>query len=147
MTCVSHQLRRHAARLSVGLALLSAPVTRAQAPTEPIPLPEHPRPDFQRPDWINLNGRWRLQFDGANEGEQAAWFDRTLTTTHSILVPFSWGSPLSGVPDSADIAWYQRSVNVPDTWKGKRIFLVVGASDWRTSVWLDGRKVGEHQGG
>ena len=24
--------------------------------TAQIPLPEHPRPDFKRPQWINLNG-------------------------------------------------------------------------------------------
>ncbi|MBC7923273.1 MAG: hypothetical protein H7Z75_19525, partial [Ferruginibacter sp.] len=28
-----------------------------------IPLPEHPRPDFQRPDWANLNGQWQFEFD------------------------------------------------------------------------------------
>src|SRR2546430_16296592 len=30
---------------------------------------------------------------------------------------------------------------------GRRVFLVFGASDWRTSAWLDGRKLGDHQGG
>jgi hypothetical protein len=30
---------------------------------------------------------------------------------------------------------------------GRRVFLVVGASDWRTSAWLDGQKLGDHQGG
>src|SRR5207237_5974729 len=30
---------------------------------------------------------------------------------------------------------------------GRRVFLVFGASDWRTSVWLDGKKLGDHQGG
>ena len=67
--------------------------------------------------------------------------------TREILVPFSWGAPLSGVPDSADIGWYARSITVPESWRGRRVFLVVGASDWRTTAWLDGRQVGEHQGG
>jgi len=62
-------------------------------------------------------------------------------------VPFSWGSPASGVPDSAEIGWYSRSITIPERWRGRRVYLVVGASDWRTSVWLDGTKVGEHQGG
>ncbi len=34
----------------------------------------------------------------------------------------------------------------PD-WEGKRVFLTVGASDWETSVWLDGSLLGKHQGG
>ena len=28
-----------------------------------IPLPEHPRPDFERTNWLNLNGVWRFRFD------------------------------------------------------------------------------------
>jgi Glycosyl hydrolases family 2, sugar binding domain/Glycosyl hydrolases family 2/Glycosyl hydrolases family 2, TIM barrel domain len=124
------------------LALFLSSAARAQ-----IPLPEHPRPDFQRPDWINLNGRWQFKFDAADEGERTAWFSGALSKPNNILVPFSWGAPLSGVSDSADIGWYQRSITIPTSWRGKRAFLVVGASDWRTSVWLDGVKLGEHQGG
>ena len=64
-----------------------------------------------------------------------------------IRVPFPWGSKLSGVPNDADVAWYARSVQVPASWQGKRIFLVVGASDWKTDAWLDGQQLGTHQGG
>jgi hypothetical protein len=140
--------------LGTSVALLSASTVHAQAAAtrtavhaESIPLPEHPRPDFERPEWINLNGHWRFKFDAADKGERAGWFTGALAASHSILVPFSWGAPLSGVPDSADIGWYQRTVNVPNSWRGKRVFLVVGASDWRTSVWLNDVKLGEHQGG
>ena len=62
-------------------------------------------------------------------------------------MPFPWGSKLSGVGDEADVAWYARTVRVPESWKGKRVFLVVGASDWRTSGWLDGEPIGSYQGG
>ncbi len=64
-----------------------------------------------------------------------------------ILVPFSWGAPLSGVPDSGDVGWYRRTVTVPDSWSGRRTFLVVGAADWRTTAWVDGIELGTHQGG
>jgi hypothetical protein len=136
MTLAHHTLR------ATLLTLFLASSAHAQ-----IPLPEHPRPDFQRSDWINLNGRWQFKFDKADQGLRSAWFNSALPTPLSILVPFSWGAPLSGVHDSADIGWYQRNVTVPQNWRGKRTFLVVGASDWRTSVWLDGVKLGEHQGG
>jgi hypothetical protein len=115
--------------------------------TERIPLPEHPRPDFMRADWQNLNGQWRFRFDSANSGERTGWFSAALEGTRSITVPFSWGAPLSGVPDVADIGWYERTVQVPSSWRGRRVFLVVGAADWRTSAWLDGATLGEHQGG
>ncbi len=139
-----------AAATAALLALVVAPSTHAQstvAETGAIPLPEHPRPDFERSDWQNLNGTWRFRFDKADAGVKGRWYAAALAAPRPILVPFSWGAPLSGVVDSADIGWYERTVTVPSTWRGKRIYLVVGASDWRTSVWLDGVKLGEHQGG
>lgn len=112
-----------------------------------VPLPEHPRPDFQRAAWLNLNGQWRFAFDPSDSGVRLGWARRPLPGSRQILVPFSWGAPLSGVPDSGDVGWYARDLTVPNAWRGKRVFLVVGASDWRTAVWLDGTKLGEHQGG
>ncbi len=63
------------------------------------------------------------------------------------MVPFPWGSPLSGVPDRAGLAWYARTVRVPEGWRGRRIFLVVGACDWETQAWFDGHPLGTHHGG
>jgi hypothetical protein len=136
-------------RLALILALVLAPAGAvAQAPRDTIPLPEHPRPDFERRDWLNLNGRWRFAFDGANAGVQAGWPSAAaLPGMREIVVPFSWGSALSGVADSADIGWYSRSITVPASWAGRRVFLTFGASDWTTTAWLDGKKLGDHQGG
>ncbi|HEY2805803.1 MAG TPA: glycoside hydrolase family 2 TIM barrel-domain containing protein [Gemmatimonadales bacterium] len=129
-----------------GLAL-AAGALQAQSPASAIPLPEQPRPDFERAEWLNLNGAWRFAFDGADQGERAGWFNGPLPGDRKILVPFSWGAPLSGVPDSADIGWYERSITVPEAWRNQRVFVVFGAVDWRTTVWLDGTRLGEHQGG
>jgi len=38
-------------------------------------------------------------------------------------------------------------VKVPESWQDKRVFLVVGACDWLTKGWFDGRALGEHRGG
>ncbi len=116
----------------------------AQAPE--IPLPEHPRPDFEREDWINLNGLWSFNYDSLDTGLDQKWFDKPIFT-EKITVPFPWGSRLSGVPDLADIGWYSRRLDIPLGWDGKRTFLVIGACDWLSSVWIDGRLVGTHQGG
>jgi beta-galactosidase/beta-glucuronidase len=124
--------------------LFFSPVLCAQ--TQVIPLPEHPRPDFERNEWINLNGLWDFRFDRENIGEKNLWY-RQFQPEQKILVPFPWGSPLSGVANEADIGWYARTIDIPGSWKGKRIFLVIGASDWRTTAWLDGKKLGFHQGG
>ncbi len=127
------------------VALVAMPALAGEAE---IPLPEHPRPGFERAEWVNLNGPWCFRFDPKERGEDERWFDLEPTAFSStILVPFPWGSPLSGVADEADVAWYGRRVRVPASWKGQRIFIRVGASDWRTTAWLDGAPIGTHQGG
>lgn len=122
-------------------------LTLALAAAPAIPLPEHPRPDFERAAWQNLNGVWQFRFDKENTGEGAGWSAGKTDFPDRINVPFPWGSKLSGLENKADIGWYQRAVKVPEAWKGQRVFLVVGACDWLTKGWLDGQAVGTHQGG
>src|SRR5581483_9766335 len=116
-------------------ALHEAGPRRTGAPYEAeIPRPEHPRPDFQRDTWINLNGRWRFTFDPRNLGEQQRWYrvPHPAVATYTgevtspvedpfggeIIVPFPWESRLSGVcdPSYKGAAWYQRSIVVPAEW-------------------------------
>ena len=110
-------------------------------------LPEHPRPDFERSQWINLNGEWDFKFDPKDAGVKEHWEKNQQKYPLKIQVPFPWGAQLSGVKDEADIAWYQRLIEVPANWQSKRTFLVIGASDWKTDVFLDGQKIGSHEGG
>lgn len=128
----------------LSLLLLLAP---SAAFSQEIPLPEHPRPDFERPDWQNLNGEWAFAFDPNDVGLKETWYEGNRSFDKTITVPFPWGSELSGLENEADIGWYQRSITVDETWQGQRIFLTIGASDWKTTVWLDGELLGEHQGG
>ena len=99
-----------------------------------VPLPEHPRPDWMRAEWLNLNGAWDFGFAQGR-------YDR------KIVVPFGWGSPLSGVKDEGDVGYYRRTVVVPADWKGSRTFLVVGACDWEAEVFVNGESIGVHRGG
>ena len=133
----------NALKFFVSLALLTVLHVSAQT----IPLPEHPRPDFERPQWSNLNGEWQFTFDAENAGLQQSWFSDAAMYDKTITVPFPWGSKLSGLEDEADIGWYRKEIKIDADWKGQRIFLVIGASDWETSIWLDGNLMGTHQGG
>ena len=138
-------MSRALGRSAALVALLLLP--RAGGAQQDIPLPEHPRPDFQRTAWVNLNGTWQFRFDAVDEGVAQAWPQGKVDFPLAITVPFPWGSALSGLPDTAKIGWYARTVEVPPAWQGQRVFLVVGAADWHTTAWLDGQKLGEHQGG
>ena len=133
-----------ASLVSAAILFVSAVLLNAG---ESVPLPEHPRPDFERPDWLNLNGPWQLRFDAEDAGFGADWATGETDFPRTIIVPFPWGSPLSQVADEAPIAWYSRSVRVPEAWRGSRVFLVVGACDWKTQAWLDGAPLGTHRGG
>lgn len=115
--------------------------------SQTIPLPEHPRPDFMRNNWINLNGEWDFRFDPNDMGLSENWNNRPVGFEQKITVPFPWGSKLSGVNDEADVAWYTRTIQIPESWDGKRVFLVIGACDWHTQAWLDGNSLGSFQGG
>ena len=132
----------------ITLVLVLAVCGPANAQPE-IPLPEHPRPDFQRAAWLNLNGSWEFRFDEKDEGLEQNWAEGqgSVEFPETITVPFSWGSKLSGIEDRADIGWYRRSIEVPKQWRGNRVFLVVGACDWLTTAWLDGNELGSYQGG
>lgn len=121
-------------------------ITVSLAAREQIPLPEHPRPDFERADWINLNGTWNFTFDEAI-AKNAVEQNRMNGFDLKIQVPFGWGSKLSGVENKADKGYYGRSATIPESWKGKRIYLIVGASEWETKAWINGTLLGEHQGG
>lgn len=138
---------RNIAPFILSMLLLVFGCKDSEQAIDSIPLPEHPRPDFERANWINLNGYWDFEFDSANLGQAENWADGSQDFTRKILVPFPWGSPLSEVEDAGDIAWYKRQITIPEEWKGKRVFLVVGASDWLTKGWIDGKPVGEYQGG
>ena len=99
------------------------PQTPSTEPNPLIPRPEHPRPDFRREPWINLNGRWRFTFDPQNVGEQQRWYRVPHPSVAAnlgalvedpfegdIIVPFPWESRLSevGATDYKGAAWYQR---------------------------------------
>ena len=89
---------------------------------ETIPLPEHPRPDFERSLWQNLNGNWDFEFDKNDAGIKEKWFSGQKKFTTTISVPFPWGSPLSGVKNEADIAWYSKKITAKNEWKKQKNF-------------------------
>jgi hypothetical protein len=104
--------------------------------------PEYPRPQMMREQWQNLNGLWQFAF--AKDGEEPP-FGKELSDR--ILVPFPVESALSGVMKQAERLWYRRMFAVPQKWAGKRVLLHFGAVDWEAAVWVNGKKLGVHQGG
>jgi hypothetical protein len=42
----------------------------------------------------------------------------------------------------AGVAWFQRDVEIPSDWSGKRIVLSLERPHWETRLWLDGKAIG-----
>ena len=61
-----------------------------------IPRPEHPRPQMQRKDWMNLNGDEDFSFDFGNSGMNRKLFEEE-KLDRKITVPFCPESDLSGI--------------------------------------------------
>lgn len=114
-----------------------------------IPRSEYPQPQFQREQWLNLNGRWEFEFDDADRGLDENWASGSRKFSRNIVVPFCFESPKSGIGDPSfhPRVWYRRTFSLPTDWKGRRTLLHFGAVDYKSSVWINGRMAGEHEGG
>lgn len=110
---------------------------------------ERPRADWERNEFVNLNGWWDFSFDPNEEGMENGWYQADAKMERVINVPFCWESPLSGVedPNYMGQAWYQKKVTVDENWDGRKMFLKFGAVDWKCKLWVNGQEVGEHIGG
>jgi len=113
-----------------------------------VPRPEYPRPNFVRPDWRCLNGMWEFEIDHGCSGHERG-LQHAPRLTERITVPFCPESRLSGIgyTDFMSAVWYRRVIDVPDEWAGRRVMLHVGASDFRTTVYVNGKEAGTHVGG
>lgn len=109
---------------------------------------DYPRPQLVRENWENLNGEWDFRFDDAWEGESGKWYDR-LEADRKITVPFAYETKASGIADESfhPCVWYERMVNIPAKEAGKRILLHFQAVDYSATLWVNGHKIGTHEGG
>ncbi len=120
---------------------LTTPWTSSVSTT--LPLPEYPRPQMVRGNWKNLNGQWEYAVLPKKSARPSAY-------QGSILVPFAIESSLSGVKKTVgrdSVLWYKETFSLPASMKGKTILLHFGAVDWEAEVYVNGKKMGMHQGG
>ncbi len=140
---------------SIDLVVTTAPVNSGWQPkTAPLMtdwaqqvdpenvLPEYPRPQMVRSNWLNLNGVWQFQPGNANDSAPVG-----ANLTKRILVPFPMESALSGVMQYHPYSWYRREFTVPPDWNGQRILLHFEAVNWRSQIFVNGQNLGTHTGG
>ena len=112
-----------------------------------IPRQEHPKPQFMRSNWINLNGPWQFEIDNGCSGEDRGLQMPGRELSGVITVPFCPESKLSGVGnrDFMNGVWYKRTVTLEK--QTGRVRLHFGAVDYHCKAFVNGEAVGEHKGG
>jgi Glycosyl hydrolases family 2, TIM barrel domain/Glycosyl hydrolases family 2, sugar binding domain/Glycosyl hydrolases family 2 len=106
---------------------------------------EHPRPQRRRQFWQSLNGAWDFHIDHVGTvtcPENVQW-DR------KINVPFSPETRASGIGDTSfySTVWYRRLFESPDLNETEQLLLHFEAVDYHATVWVNGEKACEHEGG
>ncbi|MDT7543095.1 MAG: hypothetical protein QOE33_2999 [Acidobacteriota bacterium] len=121
------KLRRDARRIAswAGWLLLAALCARAQT--------------------VKLDGGWQFLPDQSGAlkvsdlGGARGWRD--------VRVGLSWNAQFADLRDYMGAAWYRTSLAAPDLRDGRRALLRFGACDYYTEVFVNGQKVGAHEGG
>ena len=105
----------------------------------------YPRPQLRRQHWYSLNGEWEFAIDRdstADHPSRVGW-------RGPIRIPFSPETPASGIGDTSFYrqCWYRRYVQIASLAPGQRLCLRFAAVDYRATVWINGVRVGTHEGG
>lgn len=130
------------------LVLFALALSFLSASALDLPRAEYPRPQFERADWVNLNGTWDFDFDFSASGVERDLAHAT-TLSKKILVPFCPESDLSGIgyKDFINHVWYHRTLDIPADWTGKRILLHFGGVYYTSEIYVDGILATRHYGG
>jgi len=106
---------------------------------------------------MSLNGAWHAIVDPFDNGKSGFFHDQK-ARTKSDLVEYSFdASPVLNVPGDWNSqrdelmfyegpVWYRREFNYQKH-PGKREFVYFGAANYQAIVYLNGEKLGEHEGG
>ena len=93
----------------------------------------------------NLEGEWRLATDPENRGREERWFAAVDADAKEAPVP---GLIQQVFPAYHGVAWYWHAFKpAAAPQRGQRALLRFGMVDYLAEVWLNGRRVGEHEGG
>jgi hypothetical protein len=96
---------------------------------------------------FSLDGVWDFQIDSDNDNAipEGEW--------RSVLVPMPWQAQFDDLRETSGLAWYRRSFVVdvdslePANGSASVASLHFGAVDYHATVWLNGKCLGEHEGG
>lgn len=95
---------------------------------------------------VSLDGVWKLTTDPDNIGKNEGWFaDGPPKTASPATVP---GALEETFPGYDGVVWYWKTFRPGEPPKSnQRVLVRFGAADYFAEVWLNGRRLGQHEGG
>ena len=110
---------------------------------------EHPKPQFMRENWRNLNGLWDFEFDHGESGLARGMNAPDAPYSLKIEVPFAPQSKLSGIEhkDFMYAVWYRKQITLSKEELAGKVYLHFGAVDYHAEIFVNGKKCGDHKGG
>lgn len=114
-----------------------------------IPRPEFPNPQWERQNWMNLNGKWEFDFDFGVSALERKVQESAEPLAKEINVPFCPESRLSGIGyvDFIPAVCYRRHFSLSGEQLCGLVYLHFGAVDYETTVFVNGKNAGGHVGG
>lgn len=100
---------------------------------------------------LDLSGFWEFCFDPDDRGRERGYASGLVAARaegrRPIAVPGSYNDQLEAGRDYLGPVWYERRFDLPWGWRGQRLFVRFGSVNYHATAWLNGRELGEHEGG
>ena len=100
-----------------------------------------------------LGGQWRMVLDSENQGVQKGWF-KQFPGDGTMSLPGTLDEAGIGTPGRLSLyvltrtheyigkVWYQREVEIPESWNGKTVQLWLDRVMWESRLYVDGELIG-----
>ena len=95
---------------------------------------------------LDISGIWDFKKDPDGVGEASGWA-KGLPDSRPMAVPGSWNEQYDDLFGYLDLAWYVKKAYIPSGWKGQRVFIRVGSAVYLSTIYLNGVRIGSHEGG
>ncbi len=109
----------------------------------------------------SLNGKWSYVIDQYSTGQigfspiyqnykpkdKSDRVEYSFDDASTLYVPGSWNSQEEKLYYYEGSIWYRRTFDFTPKYENSRVFLYVGAANYRTDVTINGRRIGTHYGG
>ena len=96
------------------------------------------------PETIDVSKDWKFSPDTSNVGIDQKWFTENFDDSgwKTLDAGARWED--LGYPDLDGYAWYRKTVNIPEKWKGKKVWIKFGGVNDAYDLFVNGSQVSSY---